>query len=355
MTASALQTPEAFEVITDADNGAHYVVEIATGERVAGPYPLKKTANRRARQLCGQEAPAQADEALEPREPEGLDAAVLEEALEEVPAAKPPLYELHQAELARQAAEEPEQAAEEAPAEEEEGDDEAAPHAPAVSRPFQLVEPATIATREDWLIAATVRIRPILESMAGLELPAVRVTCGWPSKGGTGGKKRTIGECWNPEASSDGHAEVFINPMEADPQTVLAILTHELIHACLPKGTGHKAPFVKAAKAVGFATPVTQLTMPDELLAWVCPLVAALPDYPHAAINPRGAEGEKKKQTTRMIKAECLLEHDGEPCGYTVRLTAKWIKAAGAPICPRHREPMFCDMPDDAPEGEGDE
>ena len=49
-----------------------------------------------------------------------------------------------------------------------------------------------------------------------------------------------------------------------------------------------------------------------------------------------------------MIKAECQC--DG--CGYTVRLTRKWIEF-GAPICPVHMEPMVIDMPEEEGDGDG--
>jgi len=39
-----------------------------------------------------------------------------------------------------------------------------------------------------------------------------------------------------------------------------------------------------------------------------------------------------KKQRARLLKAEC----DGEGCGYTVRITAKWVDEIGAPHCPKH-------------------
>ena len=42
----------------------------------------------------------------------------------------------------------------------------------------------------------------------------------------------------------------------------------------------------------------------------------------------KNANGDKKPQSTRLLKAEC-----GE-CGYTVRVTKKWLEAKGAPICP---------------------
>jgi hypothetical protein len=57
----------------------------------------------------------------------------------------------------------------------------------------------------------------------------------------------------------------------------------------------------------------------------------------------KNANGDKKPQGTRLLKAEC-----GE-CGYTVRVTKKWLEAKGAPICPCNMTPMVADMPE-APE-----
>lgn len=205
-------------------------------------------------------------------------------------------------------------------------------------------------TREEWLVQAAELIRPILADRAELTIPDYRVTCGWPSKGGTA-KKRVLGQCWNALASADGHAEIFISPMEADLRTVVAILAHELIHACLPPNVGHKGPFVSAARAIGFEAPFTKLMPTDALFAWADEIIAKLPPYPHARLDPGAkAEGEPKKQATRMIKAVCTLEG----CGYQVRLTRKWIEEVGAPICPRHMEAMTCEGLD-LGDGEGDE
>jgi hypothetical protein len=44
---------------------------------------------------------------------------------------------------------------------------------------------------------------------------------------------------------------------------------------------------------------------------------------------PRRSEALK----TRLLRIECLQ------CGYTVRMTRKWL-AFGAPLCPTHRTPM---------------
>lgn len=216
-----------------------------------------------------------------------------------------------------------------------------------------------IETREAWLLAAAELIRPLLVDRANLTLPSYRVTCGWPSKGGRGAAKRVLGECWAAEASADSHAEIFISPMEDDRRTVLAILAHELIHACLPAGTGHKRPFCLAAGKLGFVAPFTKLMPTEDLYAWADEIIAALPEYPHARLNGGKAEGAPKKQTTRMIKASCTEDHGGEPCGYQVRLTRKWIEEVGAPICPRHNLPMVCegldmgDEDEDQDDGEG--
>jgi hypothetical protein len=54
----------------------------------------------------------------------------------------------------------------------------------------------------------------------------------------------------------------------------------------------------------------------------------------------KNANGDKKPQSTRLLKAEC-----GE-CGYTVRVTKKWLEAKGAPICPCSMKAMTADMPE---------
>jgi hypothetical protein len=50
---------------------------------------------------------------------------------------------------------------------------------------------------------------------------------------------------------------------------------------------------------------------------------------PHAALG-FGASSAPPKQKARLLKAEC-----GD-CGYTVRVTRKWVDEAGAPHCPAH-------------------
>jgi hypothetical protein len=57
----------------------------------------------------------------------------------------------------------------------------------------------------------------------------------------------------------------------------------------------------------------------------------------------RASCGWPSNWSTRLLKAEC------EECGYTVRVTKKWLEAKGAPICPCNMKPMVADVPE-APE-----
>ena|ERR1035438_9605122 len=80
------------------------------------------------------------------------------------------------------------------------------------------------------------------------------------------------------------------------------------------------------AKVLGFTKPWKSTPATPELTQRLAGLYAPLGPYPH------------KPQSTRLLKAEC-----GE-CGYTVRVTKKWLEAKGAPICPCNMKAMAADM-----------
>lgn len=180
-------------------------------------------------------------------------------------------------------------------------------------------------TREEWLNAAAQRLAEPFAA-AGKPLPEkLRLTCGWPSAGGKGQRRRTLAECWRPEASADGTVEVFVSPVLAEPRDVLAAVIHELIH-----GAGiynHRADFKKAATALGLAGPAKATVPGEDFDARYGDELGRLGAYPHAALTP-GLSGIKK-QGTRMLKACC----SDAACGYTVRLTKKWADV-GMPSCP---------------------
>jgi hypothetical protein len=189
-------------------------------------------------------------------------------------------------------------------------------------------------TREEYLNAACAALRPIFAA-AGFPLPErIRMTCGFPSKSALARKARRIGECWSDVCSADAHFEIFISPVLADSVEVIAVLVHELAHAAVGLACGHKGAFVRCVRAMLLEGKPASTVAGDAFKRDIyAPLAAAVGDYPHATLV---AMGNAKKQTTRLRKCECA------DCGYTVRVTAKWIDEAGAPLCPCNSAPMQC-------------
>lgn len=188
--------------------------------------------------------------------------------------------------------------------------------------------------RENWLEEAVKHLNWLFKAEE-MELPEIRVSVGWPSKGGLS-KKRVVGQCWAGIAAKDGKVNIFISPMVDDAIEVLTILTHEMVHAWTGPGVGHKGEFVTGAKAVGLVAPWTSTPAGEDLIPHLTKIADDLGDYPHSALNP--AESPVKKQTTRMKKASCAC------CDYTVRLARKWVEVA-VPRCPNpHCDQYETDM-----------
>lgn len=178
-------------------------------------------------------------------------------------------------------------------------------------------------TREDWLKALTERLNADLFDN---KMPKkYRVTCGWPSSGAKG-KRRTLGECYSPEASEDKATEITITMALSDAFKVAEILTHEMVHAIVGNKCGHRGPFRTLAIAVGLEGKMTSTHAGKELAAKLKKAIKSLGKYPHGAL----ALNSKKKQSTRLIKCEC------PECGYNVRITRKWLNEVGEPLCPLH-------------------
>ena len=210
--------------------------------------------------------------------------------------------------------------------------------------------------REEWLHSAVQLLRPMFEK-AGAEIPELgRAAIGFTSRGG--GKSNCVGECWHPLASGDGHVEIFIRPDKADPVEVLGILVHELIHSCLPIGSGHGPVYKALAIKIGLEGKMRH-AMPGALLQDVLKGIAAeLGPLPHAALDIQYRESApRKKQKTNMLKAWCegVKDESGkvmEACDYVCRLT-KTHAEKGAPICGVHERRMVVEWPaEDEPEDE---
>lgn len=201
-----------------------------------------------------------------------------------------------------------------------------------------MIENNETKTREQWLNAAVESFRPYFLGH-GLTVPPLRISCGFPSKGATSPTKRRIGECWDGLTAADGKPQLFISPFLDEVATeggVLATVVHEIIHATIGCEAGHGPKFVKTMKRVGLAGKATATVAGPDLLPLIERVGGELGAYPHVKLS---LKLERKKQTTRMRKCECLA------CGYTVRLTQKWIDI-GFPICPAvGHGPMNPDLP----------
>ena len=176
-----------------------------------------------------------------------------------------------------------------------------------------------IENREHWLNLILPFIQERFKA-AGYEVPQnLRFTCGFPSKGALGAKKRRIGECWDSGASSDKVFEISVSPTLDDPIKVVGVQIHEVVHAVVGLKVGHKKPFAKCAEAVGLTKPWTATGESDELKEAIKGWVDRVGPYPHGALKPRHKEqGEKG----RMLLMQCK-------CGLKVRTTQKWIDAYG--------------------------
>lgn len=172
--------------------------------------------------------------------------------------------------------------------------------------------------RETWLNNAIIHLRPLFTD--NYSLPPqnlIKVSCG-PCGG-----INTIGICYSTACSEKKYSEIFISPKINDSIQVLGILTHELCHVSVGTDKKHKAPFKRCMQSVGLTgNPTT--TIPGETLIPILQNIKEkIGDYPHAKLIPTTI----KKDTTRLIKCDC------EICGYTVRITRKWLKVA-YPQCP---------------------
>jgi hypothetical protein len=199
-------------------------------------------------------------------------------------------------------------------------------------------------TREDWLNAALRYVQMHIASQGNVQCPAnMRVSCGFPTRA------KAIGQCWSDSASADGTHEIFVAPTQDDALRVLDILIHEAIHAAVGVKVGHKGEFKRVALACGLEGKMTATTASDALKPLLRVWLEQLGAYPHARLDP--SQSGVKKQSTRLLKCKC----DG--CGYTLRVTAKWVEFSGAPYCPTNE---CAEANDDIPprmtvEGQSDE
>lgn len=194
-------------------------------------------------------------------------------------------------------------------------------------------------TREQWLEAFVTAARPMFIAR-GYTIPdKVRVSVGFAHQT-RGGK--VIGQCWSDAASGDGTHEIFVTPTLDDSSRMADVITHELCHAVVGIDAKHGPKFKQCATAMGLEGKMTATTAGESWHEWADPILKDLGPIPHAALNAE--RSGIKKQTTRLLKAECDM------CQLTFRITAKWANGREL-ICPD----IDCEgrMCVELPDGEG--
>lgn len=180
-------------------------------------------------------------------------------------------------------------------------------------------------TREEWLDKAVEELRPLYHP--DYEVPEVKISIGFPPKGGLS-RRRVLGVCWKAEVATDKVVQIYINPTIVEvggPQGVLSVVAHELVHAC--GISGHGKEFAKCGKLIGLEGKMSSSVAGPLLLSHIQAIEYKLGKFPHAPLVPTANLSGLKPDKCRMYKCEC------SECGYTVRISAKWIDVA-IPKCP---------------------
>jgi hypothetical protein len=163
-----------------------------------------------------------------------------------------------------------------------------------------MAQPELTGYREAWLQAAA---SFLCNHIAAHDLPRVnvRVSCGWPVRGGIARRRTVIGQCFPPSLCKDGTPQIFISPRLAESIDVLGTLLHELLHASVGCQHGHKKPFSQAARKVGLAGPPTATIVGESLRPVLLSYVERVGPYPHAAITVKS----KEKVGSRLRLYQC--------------------------------------------------
>ena len=185
--------------------------------------------------------------------------------------------------------------------------------------------------REKYLNLLAIELNNRLFKQRGYELnlDRVKISCGFPSRGATATKNKTIGQCW--DSSLNGFNEIFIHPELEEITKMGGVLVHELIHAKLDgQNAGHKKPFRDIAVKVGLTGKMTATNPNEELKKLLLEIEKDLGKYPHKEL----IYINQKKQGTRMLKLICPELHPDLKKGqYILRGSLTTIQDLGLPSC----------------------
>lgn len=176
--------------------------------------------------------------------------------------------------------------------------------------------------REQWL---TTVAKDMESFFRGLTLVPYRVTCGWPSSGGIGLKKRTLGQCHGAMWSTEGLHELFISPLLAKPDEVAGVLCHEMAHIVAGVEANHGKKFVDVRNVVGLTKNKPPQAMPGpELAKRIKGITDRVGVYPHSAMK---LVVKKKTKNISSVGLECPA------CECRIRIGMKWLEESGMPTC----------------------
>jgi hypothetical protein len=183
-----------------------------------------------------------------------------------------------------------------------------------------------IQTREEYLEIAVEKLRPWFLK-ARLEIPKIKVACGFPSKN----PLKTLGQCWSAECTPDGSRQIFISPINENAEVSVGVLCHELTHACLPNAAAHGKLFKDAMSLVGLEGKPVHAAPGPALQTFVEQVTFELGDYPNPTIKiPEKAKLDKPKNSFALFCGflGCSIGHN-----FKVTVNRKTL-ALGFPVCP---------------------
>lgn len=190
-------------------------------------------------------------------------------------------------------------------------------------------------TREEWLNKAVDELRPLFQPE--YKVPEIKISVGFPPKGGLS-RNRVLGVCLKAEAATDKVVQIYINPTIQEvggAKGVLSVVAHELVHAC--GISGHGKEFAACGRKIGLEGKMKCSVAGSVLLSELSAIEKKIGKFPHAPLVPIANLSGLKPDKCRMYKCEC------NECGYTVRISAKWIEVA-IPKCPVCNEELIKEM-----------
>lgn len=194
-------------------------------------------------------------------------------------------------------------------------------------------------TREEFLLVAVEKLRPIFNFDLGRDIPNVRISCGfsfgaraYPKKNGGFSIPRPLAQTWLPHTTMDGIPQIFISPEIAEvggTHGLLSVLTHELIHVLCNSNHYHHRTFAKLAEKLGFERPWGIPTAGVNLQERFKGIAEELGPYPHSPIIVMRCSTNRKLYA--IFTARC------KKCEYKVNVGTKQLRL-GLPHCPLHGE-----------------